>query len=169
MIFLRDVIIGCKVFPPDSPPLMEGNEGETMDQPTCDNSHVEYVPTTKIREYFSTYDNHLVQQPPTVDSTFHFPPKGKLSSSYWVFNHPSDDTIGTESGPNAPFWKTSLGQSISDSRTTTTELEPSILSPLRKVIRDAPSNAKSFHKSIERTRNMGENIRRRSFSQLLHL
>ena len=88
---------------------MEGNEGETMEQTTSIDSHVEDVPVTITREEFSTYDNPLVQQPPMIDSTFHFPMEIQPGSLDWVFNHPSDDTTGTKFCPNAHFWRTSLG------------------------------------------------------------
>ena len=70
-------------LPPDSPPAMEGNRGETMDRLASVDSHVEDVPITKTREEFSAYDNPLVQLPPTTDSTFHFPMEGRPSSSDW--------------------------------------------------------------------------------------
>ena len=81
---------------------MEGNEGETMEQLDSVDSHVEDVPVTRTREDFSTYDNPLVQWPPTTDSTFHFP-MGQSGSSDWVFNHSLDYTVGAKFSPNAPF------------------------------------------------------------------
>ena len=108
-------------LPPNSPPIVEGNEGETMDQPAIADSHVEGVPVTETREEFSSYDNPLlVQQPSTEDTTFHFPMEGHPGSSNWVFNHQSDDTVAIEFGPNAPFWVTSLGQAICEYRTNRT-------------------------------------------------
>ena len=81
-------------LPADSPLAVEGNEGETMEQLVSTNSHVEDVPVTGTREELSTFDNPLVQQPPTVDSTFHFPTEGQLGSSDCIFNHPFHDTVG---------------------------------------------------------------------------
>ena len=49
-------------LPPNSPPFVEGNEGETMDQPTSIDSHVEGVLVTETREEFSSYDNPLLVQ-----------------------------------------------------------------------------------------------------------
>ena len=52
---------------------MEGNKGETMDQPNSIDSHVQYVLVTQTREEFSTYDTPLVRHAPTAHSNFHFP------------------------------------------------------------------------------------------------
>ena len=68
---------------------------EAMDQPIMTNSHVEGDLVMEAREEFTSYDNPLeVQQPLATDTTFHFPMEGQPGSSYWVFNHPSDDTVG---------------------------------------------------------------------------
>ena len=53
--------------------------------------------------------------------------EGHVGSSNWVFDLPSDDTEGVEYGPNSPFWRTSLGQSISEFGTT----RPSFVNPAR--------------------------------------
>ena len=45
----------------------------------------------------------MVQQPPTTDTSFHSPMEGQI-----------DGIDETEYGPDAPFWKTSMGQAISD-------------------------------------------------------
>ena len=76
----------------------------------------------------------MVQHLPTTDSAFHFPTERQPHSSDWVFNHPLNDTVWEEFFPNAPFWRTSLGQSISDYGTTTTKLEPYVITPLRKSL-----------------------------------
>ena len=39
-----------QILSPHSPPTMEGNEGETMENPASIDSHVEDVPVTRIRE-----------------------------------------------------------------------------------------------------------------------
>ena len=105
-------------------------------------SHVEGNPVVEVGEEFTYYDNPLVQQPPMADTTFHFLMKGQPGSLDWVFNHPSDDTIGIEFGTNSPFWRTSIGKSISEYGTT--KPEPSVLTALRKSLRYALSNAKLF-------------------------
>ena len=158
-----------QVLPPEFPLALERNEGETMDQLDSVDSHVEDVPVTETREAFSTYHKPLVQLPPVADSTFHFQMKFQPISSDWVFNHPSDDTVGAEFGSNDPFWRTSLGQSIYEYGTTTAKADPSVLTPLRKFIQYSSSNAEFFQKSIENLCSMGDILRRRSFSQLPHL
>ena len=114
-------------LPPDFPPTMEGNEGETMEQPATSNYHVEGVPVNEMREEFSSYDNPLlVQQPSTEDISFLFPTEGQPGSSNWVFNHPSHDTVATYFGSNDLFWETPLGKSISEYGTT----RPSYVTPI---------------------------------------
>ena len=44
-------------LPPESPPALEQNDGETMEQPVYVDSHVEDVPVTGTREELSTYDS----------------------------------------------------------------------------------------------------------------
>ena len=66
--------------------------------------------------------------------------EGQPGTFDWTVNHPPDQTIEAEYGPNAPFWITSLGQTIADYGTTTTEPEPSTLSPLRRTLENVPSN-----------------------------
>ena len=107
---------------------MEGHEFQTMEQTASTRAHVENTSSTETREYFSVYNNPLVQMPPVA------------GSSNWMFNHPPDETIEVEYGPNSPFCRTSLRQSIAEYGTTTTEPDPSILSPLRIMLYNAPSN-----------------------------
>ena len=54
------------------------------------------------KEQFTAYVNPLVQQPPTADTSFHSLMEGH-----------TDSPIETGYGPNAPFWRTSMGQSLS--------------------------------------------------------
>ena len=82
------------------------NQGATTD------SHVEGNLVMEVGEEFTTCDNLLVELPPMTDNTFHFPMEGHVGSLNWV-DHPSDDTKGTYYGPNAPFWRTSMGQALS--------------------------------------------------------
>ena len=84
---------------------------ESIDQGTATSSHVEENLAVEVGEEFTTYDNPLVEKPPMVDTYFHFPMEGHVGSSNWV-DHPYDDTKGTKNGPNASFWRTSMGQAI---------------------------------------------------------
>ena len=84
---------------------------EAIDQGAAADSHVEENPTVEVGEEFTTYGNPLVEQSPTADTAFHFPMEGHVGTSNWV-DGPYDDTKGTKYGPNAPFWRTSLGQAI---------------------------------------------------------
>ena len=115
---------------------MEGQEGVNMERPTSTDAHIETTLSTKTREYFFLYNNPLVQLPPTMDTTFHFSMEGQPDSSNWTVNHPLDETIDVEYGPNAPFWRTSLGKTIVEYGITTTE--PNILAPLRTRLENAP-------------------------------
>ena len=54
------------------------------------------------REQFTFYVNHLVQQPPTADTSFHSLMEGRI-----------DSLVETKYGPNDPFWRNYMGQSIS--------------------------------------------------------
>ena len=54
--------------------------------------------------------------------------EGQPGTFDWTVNHRPDQTIEVEYVPNAPFWRTSLGQTIAEYGTTTIELEPSTLS-----------------------------------------
>ena len=84
---------------------------ESIDQRFAVDSHVEENPTVEVGEELTTYDNPLVEQPPTTDIVFLFPMEGHVGSSNSV-DRPYDDTKGTKYGPNAPFWRTSMGQAI---------------------------------------------------------
>ena len=108
---------------------------------------IETTSTTETREDFYVYNNPLVQMPPAMDTTFHFLMEGQPSSSDWTVNHPPDETIEEEYVPNAPFWRTSLGQTIAKYKTST--IEPYILAPLRTRLENAPSNEEFFQESIE--------------------
>ena len=88
---------------------MEGQEGETMEWPASADACIENTSSIETREYFSIYDNPLVQLPPMVDTTFHFPTEGQAGPSNWTFNNPPNESIEVEYGPNDPFYITSLG------------------------------------------------------------
>ena len=83
---------------------------EATDQGATTDSHVEGNLVMEVGEEFTTCDNLLVEHPPTTDNTFHFMMEGHVGSSNWVFDCPYDDTKGTKYVPNAPFWRTYMGQ-----------------------------------------------------------
>ena len=58
-------------------------------------------PVLESGDQFASYINPLVQQPSTTATSFHSPMEGRINS-------PDE----TEYGPNAPFWRTSMGQYI---------------------------------------------------------
>ena len=60
-------------LPPDSPQVVEGQEGVTMEWPTSTEAHMETTPATEPREEFSVSDNPLVQLTPEANTSFHFP------------------------------------------------------------------------------------------------
>ena len=90
-------------LPPDSPPVMEGQEGVTMEWLDSAKAHIENTPAAEPREEFLIYNNPLVQLTPKVDTSFHFPIEGQPGSSDWTANHPLDETTGAEYGPASPF------------------------------------------------------------------
>ena len=162
-----------QVLPPDSPPTVERQEGVTMERPASIDAHMETTPAAETREDLSIYNNPLVQLPPTMDTTFHFLMEGQPGSSDWTINHPPDETIEAEYGLNTPFWRTSLGKTISQYKTTI--MEPDIFVPLRTRLENAPSNEELLQESIEYTciycahsKELGnaQKSRRRSFSPL---
>ena len=66
--------------------------------------------------------------------------EGRLGSSDWIGNNPPDESTRAEYGPNAPFWRTSLGQTIARYGIATIESKPDILAPLIRRFQNAPSN-----------------------------
>ena len=67
---------------------------ESIDQLATADSHMEENPTLEVGEEFTTYDNPLIEQPPTANTSFHFPMEGHVGSSNWV-DHSSNDIEGT--------------------------------------------------------------------------
>ena len=55
-------------LPPDSPPVVEGEEGVTVEIPALAEDHMELTPP---RGNFSTHASPLVQLPPTTDVFVH--------------------------------------------------------------------------------------------------
>ena len=80
-------------LPPNSPPTVEGNEEETMERTNSVDSHIENTVATETREYFSIYDNPLVQLPHVADPPLRFLMEGQADSSNWTFNHPPDEAV----------------------------------------------------------------------------
>ena len=66
-----------QVLPPESPLAIEGQEGVTMELPASADAHIETTSSIETREYFSVYNNPLVQLPPIADTTFHFLMEGQ--------------------------------------------------------------------------------------------
>ena len=72
------------------------NQGATTD------SHVEGILVVESGDQFTSYVTPLVQQYPTTDTSFH----SSMECRNDVINE-------AEYGPDAPFWRTSMGQAIS--------------------------------------------------------
>ena len=81
---------------------MEGEEGVTVEIPTSTEDHMELTPP---RGSFSTHASPLVQLPPTTDVSIH-PSLGGHGNTSSPLDY----------GPDVPFWRTSMGQSISEFR-----------------------------------------------------
>ena len=96
-------------LPPDFPPIAGERPMEAIDQGATVYSHVEECPAVEVGEEFTTYDIPFVKQPLMVYIAFHFPMESHVCSPNWVYRL-FNDTEGTEYGPNAPFWRTSVGQ-----------------------------------------------------------
>ena len=64
---------------------------ESIDQGATTDSHVEGSPIVDVEEEFTTYDNPLIEQPPTADTAFHFLMEGRAGSLDWVATHPIGD------------------------------------------------------------------------------
>ena len=88
-------------LPPDSPPIVEGQEGVNMEQPASTNVPVGTALASETREVFNVYTNRLVQLPPVADAFVHSPLEGRI-----------DSPIPPDYGSDAPFWRTSMGQDI---------------------------------------------------------
>ena len=89
---------------------MEGQGGVTMEWPASTYALIETTSDTKTREYFSVYNNPLVQLPHATNTTFHFQMEGQPGAQDWVFTHPSD--VASEFGPTTPFSENYLGKVI---------------------------------------------------------
>ena len=136
---------------------------EAINQGVVVDSIMEGNLVVEVGEEFTTCDNLLVEHPPTTDNTFHFSMEGHVGSSYWVVDCPYNDTKETKYGPNAPFWRTYLGQAISEFGTT----RPSFVNP----VRDAPWNEemfRRFHPTIDHLHDFQESLANITASPLPH-
>ena len=150
-------------LPRDLPPIAGDILIEAVDQGAATDSHVEGNPTVEVGEEFTTYDNPLVKQPPMADTSFNFPMEGHVGSSNWVVDRPSDDTKGTKYVLNAPFWRITLGQVISEFGT----IKPSFVN----TPRDAPWNEEMyriFQPSIDHLHSAQESLEKFIASPIPH-
>ena len=53
---------------------------ESIDQGVAFDSHIKENIAMEVGEEFTTYDNPLVEQPPTADTAFNFPMEGDFGS-----------------------------------------------------------------------------------------
>ena len=74
---------------------------EAIDQGAATTSHEEENIVVESGDQFTSYINPLVQQPPMADTSFH--------SNMEVH---TDSPVPPEYGPDAPFWRNSMGQAI---------------------------------------------------------
>ena len=89
------------VLPPDSLPIIEGQEGVNMEQPDYANVPIGTSLTSETKEDFTIYTNPLVQLPPAADASVH-------SSLEGVVDNPTLLDYGLDS----PFWRNYMGQAI---------------------------------------------------------
>ena len=74
---------------------------EAIDQGAATTSHREENIVVESGDQFTSYTNPLAQQPPITDICFHPHVEGR-----------TDSPIPPEYGPDALFWRTSMGQNI---------------------------------------------------------
>ena len=79
---------------------MEGEEGVTVEIPASDEDHMEITPP---RGNFSSIASPSVQLPPTINVSIHS-----------LLGGHGDTSASPYYGPNAPFWRTSMGQDIAE-------------------------------------------------------
>ena len=77
---------------------MEGQEGLTMEQPNSPNVPVGTTLDSENKEYFTIFTNPLVQLPPAADASVHPSLEGHV-----------DSPTPPDYGPDAPFWRNSMG------------------------------------------------------------
>ena len=85
-------------LPPNFPPAIGEGPMEATDQGAATDSHVGGIPVSKSGEKITSYINPLVQQSPATDTSFHSSMEGRI-----------DGIDETKYGPDAPFWRTSMG------------------------------------------------------------
>ena len=84
---------------------MEGQEGVTMEQLASTNVPIGTTLASENREDFAVYINPLVQLSPAADVSIHLPLEGHVNT-----------LAPLDYGPDAPFWRTSMGQDIAEFR-----------------------------------------------------
>ena len=75
---------------------------EAINQGATTSSHEEENILVESGDQFTSYYNPLAQHPPMANNSFH--PH---------MEHRIDSPAAPEYGPDAPFWRTSMGQDIS--------------------------------------------------------
>ena len=75
---------------------------EAINKGAANTSHEEEIIVVESGDQFTSYINPLAQQPPMADTSFHPHREGR-----------TDSFAAPEYGPNAPFWRNSMGQAIS--------------------------------------------------------
>ena len=71
---------------------------EAIDQGPATDPHMGENPVVESGDQFTSYVTPLVQQSPVADTSFHSLMEGQ-----------NDGIDETEYGPDAPFWRTSMG------------------------------------------------------------
>ena len=74
---------------------------ESIDQGAATTPHEEENIVVESGDQFNSYINTLVQKPPMADTSFHPHMEGR-----------TDSPVPPDYGPDAPFWRTSMGQAI---------------------------------------------------------
>ena len=84
---------------------MEGKEGVTMEQLAFANVPIGTTLASETREDFTIFTSPLVQLPPAANVFVHSPLEGHV-----------DSPTPPDYGPDAPSWRTSMGQAIAEFR-----------------------------------------------------
>ena len=125
---------------PKSPPTMEGKEGVTMEQLASTNIPTGTALASETREDFTIYTNPLVQLPPAVDVFVHSPMEGHV-----------DGPNEAEYGPDAPFWRTSMGQDIAQFGVIKpSQGNPPLREDKYRIIHASLDQAPNFSERLER-------------------
>ena len=102
-------------------------------------SHVGGIPVVESEEQFTSYINPLVQQSPAADTSFHSLMEGQI-----------DGIDETEYGPDAPFWRTSMGQAIFEFGVIKHSFEnPPLNEDAYRIIQALLDRAHNFQERVE--------------------